>query len=178
VQITAWWILLKQLVVRELVFVCENFTWNIWSKLAINDCKRKWGGECEVTLKSQEPRGCVSPHFRSTKNVEWLAVLCIMVVLSSNFSLETGCPEKFFILWRACCRQCGMCWQLLLGKHHMTCFLCGLTPACTQQWKKLLFSLWSGPAQQWKCFLCGLFPDYVAWMSAGRNLVRGGARNR
>jgi hypothetical protein len=64
------------------------------------------------------------------------------------------------ILWRVCCRQCGVCWQPLLGKQHLTYFLCGLTPACTQQSKELLFFLWSVPeaTMGWcdrKCFLCG-----------------------
>jgi hypothetical protein len=43
------------------------------------------------------------------------------------------------LLWRACCRQCGMCWQPLLGKLHVTCFLCGLTPACYLTMGRLRF---------------------------------------
>jgi hypothetical protein len=42
-------------------------------------------------------------------------------------------------------------------------FLCGLTPACTQQSKELLFSTGSvpRPMQQW-VFFCGLFTGYIA----------------
>jgi hypothetical protein len=63
------------------------------------------------------------------------------------------------ILWRACCRQCGMCWQPLLGKHHVTYFLCGLTPACYTTMGRL-------------CFLCGLFPGYITSELQGRGQLR------
>jgi hypothetical protein len=42
------------------------------------------------------------------------------------------------ILWRACCRQYGMCWQPLLWQRKNT-----------QQWKRPAFSVWSVPRQQW-----------------------------
>jgi hypothetical protein len=98
------------------------------------------------------------------------------------------------ILWRACCRQYGMCWQPLLWqwinmqhwanetvagqrmraqqqhrKHHVTCFLCGLTPACYATMGRLRF-LCGVPRQQWgqPCFLCGLFPGVEE-----RNLLKG-----
>jgi hypothetical protein len=63
---------------------------------------------------------------------------------------------------------CGMYWQPLLGKHHVSCFLCGLTPACYATMGRLhflwgllrgnsgkaMFSLWSIP---------GLYSSDISW---------------
>jgi hypothetical protein len=51
-----------------------------------------------------------------------------------------------------CCRSTvnsgNACWQPLLRKQHVTCFLCGLTPACYATMGRLLFSTRSVPRQQ------------------------------
>jgi hypothetical protein len=57
-------------------------------------------------------------------------------------------------------------------------FICCLTPACTQQSKELLFSLWSVPeaTMGWcdrKCFFfCGPFPGYITRTISYRELVQ------
>jgi hypothetical protein len=68
-------------------------------------------------------------------------------------------------------KYCGMCWQPLLGKHHVTCFLCGLTPACYVTMGRLRFlrGLFRGNNSRCNsgCFLFGPFPGYIARTSAG-----------
>jgi hypothetical protein len=76
---------------------------------------------------------------------------------------------ELMILWRARCRSTvnsgNACWQQLLGKHHVTCFLCRLTPACYATMGRLCFlrGLFRGNNSQCNsgCFLCGLFTGYI-----------------
>jgi hypothetical protein len=80
------------------------------------------------------------------------------------------------ILWRARCRSTvnsgNACWQPLLGKQHVTCFLCGLTPACYATMGRLRFlqGLFRGNNSQCNsgCFLCGLFTGYIAGQLRGQ----------
>jgi hypothetical protein len=82
----------------------------------------------------------------------------------------------FIIFWRARCRSTvnsgNACWQPLLGKQHVTCFLCGLTPACyaTLGRPRFLRGLFRGNNSQCNsgCFLCGLFTGYIAGQLRGQ----------
>jgi hypothetical protein len=69
---------------------------------------------------------------------EWPAVVRHLLSSKRRPHLKT-CKslERTKILWRACCRQYGMCWQPLLWQR-----------INTQQWATI---------QQWKRFLCGPF---------------------
>jgi hypothetical protein len=104
--------------------------------------------------------------------------------------LSTGDNRKLYnknchnVLWRARCRSTvnsgNACWKPLLGKQHVTCFLCGLTPACYATMGRLRFL--RGPFRgnnsecNSGCFLCGLFTGYIAGQLRGQLVSNGKGR--
>jgi hypothetical protein len=104
-----------------------------------------------------------------------------------NFS-HTHCilPLLSYLLWRARCRSTvnsgNACWQPLLGKQHVICFLCGLTPACyATMWRlRFLRGLFRGNNSQCnsECFLCGLFTGYIAGHLRGQLVSNGKGRHK
>jgi hypothetical protein len=73
----------------------------------------------------------------------WLGYGEVPDSYSAGAEFESRPTYRIFwlIVWGACCRQYGMCWQPLLWQR-----------INTQQWATM---------QQWKCFLCGLFTGYI-----------------
>jgi hypothetical protein len=95
--------------------------------------------------------------------------LNISCILDEVHTKQKTFVNSLFILWRARCRSTvnsgNAYWQPLLGKQHVTCFLCGLTPVCYKTTGRLRFlrGLFRGNNSQCNsgCFLCGLFTGYI-----------------
>jgi hypothetical protein len=124
--------------IRLILFVISRFAEGLWD-IGEGGFILEIGQEKEPRLDlSKEQRKCV---VGVKLGVKWADNYTIEE-FDSNVCLRQGSvlsPASFNIVWRACCRQCGMCWQPLLGKHHMICFLCGLTPACYSTMGRLRF---------------------------------------
>jgi hypothetical protein len=130
--IMVWYVIHKLYLCNQLLRLCSKsltlfppLTWDIFAGLEV-----LWS---TVYISLCSLSDCLGNIFITF----WYIIFVVIVYIITSVSRT----KKDKIMWRACCSQYGMCWQLLL-------------------WQRINMQQWT-TTQQWKRFLCGLFPGYI-----------------